>query len=267
MNKPVQNRPDPAATAISTASANTERMREWARWSDSRSRCSISSLLVKLYRVRSLRRVVRSACSRLEGPPGAPAALGRFFSQTWRDVLLKYHGVQVGKYSYGPCLVGGALPPGTCVGNYCSMAQGISVYRVDHPIDRLSQHPFFFNKALRLVSDDLFPPLESNPLIIGHDVWIGQGVIVLPKCRTIGNGAIIGAGSIVTRDVPEFAVVAGAPAKVIRHRFERAIEEKVRSSGWWLRSLSELADCVPAFFEPVSHYILDRVGECLQDGR
>jgi maltose O-acetyltransferase len=64
------------------------------------------------------------------------------------------------------------------------------------------------------------PAAPKSPLIIENDVWIGARVMVLPGCKHIGSGAIIGAGSVVTKDVPDFAVVGGNPAKVIRYRHE-----------------------------------------------
>ena len=59
---------------------------------------------------------------------------------------------------------------------------------------------------------------EPTPLHIAGDVWIGARVIVLPGCRRIGHGAVIGAGAVVTKDVPDWAIVVGNPAKVIRYR-------------------------------------------------
>lgn len=66
--------------------------------------------------------------------------------------------------------------------------------------------------------DTLLPNSNKDPLEIGEKVWIGARVIILAGCQKIGNGAIIGAGSVVTHDVPDYAVVAGNPAKVIKYR-------------------------------------------------
>jgi len=63
--------------------------------------------------------------------------------------------------------------------------------------------------------------LEKTPLNINSDVWIGARVIVLPGCKNIGKGVIIGAGSVVTKDIPDYAVVGGNPAKIIRFRNEK----------------------------------------------
>lgn len=59
---------------------------------------------------------------------------------------------------------------------------------------------------------------SKTPLVVGDDVWFGARVIVLPGCRNIGKGAIIGAGAVVTKDVPDYAIVGGNPAKVIKYR-------------------------------------------------
>jgi len=59
---------------------------------------------------------------------------------------------------------------------------------------------------------------EKTPLIIEDDVWIGMRVIILPGCKKIGKGVIVGAGSVVTKDIPDYAIVGGNPARIIRYR-------------------------------------------------
>ena len=85
-------------------------------------------------RIRSL--TIRAIC-RIEG--------GQMWSLTYRELMQTHYGVEIGMHSYGPCLVPGYLPIGTRVGNYCSLAAGLQVFRRNHPVDRLTQHPFFFN--------------------------------------------------------------------------------------------------------------------------
>jgi tetrahydrodipicolinate N-succinyltransferase len=99
-------------------------------------------------------------------------------------------------------------------------------------------HPFFYNKELGYVTEDTIP---SGTLYIGHDAWIGERAIIAPGCKRIGIGAVIGAGSVVTKDVPDFAVVAGAPARIIRFRFSPEIQDAVLKSQWWELSLQDLA--------------------------
>lgn len=114
------------------------------------------------------------------------------------------------------------------------------MHRRNHPVERLTQHPFFYNAALGLLRNDSIPSIEDNPLEIGHDVWIGDRVTILPGCRRIGNGAVIAAGSIVTRDVGAYAIVAGIPAKQIRMRYPAGVAELLESARWWERTLPDL---------------------------
>ena len=73
----------------------------------------------------------------------------------------------------------------------------------------------FMNKSIPIGQQGNF---DKTCLTIGDDVWIGRNVIILPGCKQIGKGAVIGAGSVVTHDVPEYAVIGGNPAKVIKYR-------------------------------------------------
>lgn len=218
--------------------------REWACHQEAKARSPFSARLIAAYKIRPLRRGILSLACRLEG--------GHYFSATLRDILRIYHGVEVGQYSYGGCLEPGYLPPGTRVGNYCSISSIMLVYRRNHPPHRLSQHPFFFNHEAGLLEADSIEAVEQNPLTIGHDVWIGHQVVILPNCRTIGDGAIIGAGSIVTKDVEPFTIVAGNPARVIGQRFPEKIRDQIIESRWWMLPLPELVDCLDVFLEPAT---------------
>lgn len=124
------------------------------------------------------------------------------WAQTCRTLVRRHYGIEVGLHSYGSCLWPGHLPEGTRIGNYCSFADGVIALRRNHTIDRISQHPFFYNSSLGLVNRGFIPESSSNPLTIGHDVWIGLNVMIMPSCRTIGNSAVIAAGAVVTGDVP-----------------------------------------------------------------
>lgn len=85
---------------------------------------------------------------------------------------------------------------------------------------------------------------ELNKRTIGHDVWIGRNAILLPKVHNIGNGAIIGAGAVVTHDVEPYSIVAGNPAKIIKYRFSKSQIEKLESSEWWLLDPSQIKDAI-----------------------
>ena len=213
---------------------NTQRNAEWANKAENRSRCNFSKVIVSAYRLRSARRVCVWLAMRFEG--------GSFLSESLREILVRYHGVQVGKYSYGSCLEPGVLPKGTEVGRYCSFATDLKVLRRNHPIAGISQHPFFYNRTLGLVERDTIPAIEDNPMIVGSDVWIGDGVTILAKCKSIGVGAVIGACSVVTKDVDPFTIVAGNPARVIGRRYSERVEKIVFESNWWEMPLVDLVN-------------------------
>jgi len=212
----------------------TAEQKKWAERMDAGSACLFSKQILWAYKFRYLRRICIAILLRTEG--------GRFFSATLREILRKFHGVNVGRYSYGPCLDPGDMPPGTVVGAYCSLAPGITIHRRNKPLDRLTMHPFFYNRFLGLVPEDTIANIEDNPLTIGNDVWIGNGATILPGCRTIGDGAVIGAASIVNKDVEPYTVVVGSPAKTVRRRFSEEVEKLVCDSRWWELSLSELLE-------------------------
>jgi len=226
---------------------------QWAKSRQRRSRCALSRMLAYLYRLRAARPVIRRILDKVEG--------GKLFSRTLREILNRQYGVTVGMYSYGECLKPGVLPRGTRIGNYCSIAAGLRIHRRNHPTDHVSQHPFFYNRQCGLIAEDSIEEDASNPLEIGHDVWIGTGAIILPKCRRIGNGAVVGAGSVVTRDVEPFTIVAGNPAHFIRHRFPPEVIERINASEWWNIELPELVQHFPVFVNPASLESIERLTE------
>jgi acetyltransferase-like isoleucine patch superfamily enzyme len=151
-----------------------------------------------------------------------------------------------------------ALPRGVVVGRYVSVAGGVRVFRRNHPMERLSLHPFFYNRELGFVAEDNIP---SVPLEIGHDSWIGDRAIIVPGCKRIGVGSVGGAGAVVTRDVPDFAIVGGNPAKIIRFRFPEETRRLILASRWWEQSISQVAKVLPDMVkslgqEPSRHPLL-----------
>lgn len=208
-----------------------------ARQKDQNALSPLSPLLRHLYRFRRLRSLCRRLCARLEG--------GLMLSATWRQILRDWHGVEIGRYSYGDILVPGLLPAGSRVGAYCSVGTGLIVRRRDHPLNQPCMHPFFYNSALGLLEQDSIPNDRDNPLIIGNDVWIGDRVIILGGCKSIGNGAVIAAGAVVTHAVAPYAVVGGVPTRLIRMRFNPAQIAAIEATQWWERQIMELIASAP----------------------
>lgn len=181
---------------------------------------------------------------------------GTLRSATLRDFLEEFEDVKIGHLSYGPIIRPNTLPRGTRIGAYCSIAAGLCISRRNHPFERISTHPLFYSAAFGLVHKEeeknLIPSVESNPLTIGHDVWIGTNVIITVGCSSIGNGSIIAAGSVVTKDIPPYAIVGGIPAKVIKQRFTNEIIEELEASKWWERDPSSFIDQLDYFKEKIT---------------
>jgi len=107
----------------------------------------------------------------------------------------------------------------------------------DHPLRLKSLHPFFANPALGFVKQlKIYRPRYE----IGHDVWIGTNALILPNAARIGTGAVIGAGSVVTHEVPPFALVAGNPARIIKYRFSEQVRKDIIESRWWERNIDDI---------------------------
>lgn len=151
------------------------------------------------------------------------------------------------------------------VGRFCSIASNIVSGQEEHPTDFLSASPVFtddspFRDLLRAAKSDKLDSFRAaneamlkksnraqresmanrvEKIRIGNDVWIAEGVFIR-RGVTIGDGAIIAARSVVTKDVPPYAIVAGAPAKVVRYRFEPKIIDELLHLQWWNYGLSAL---------------------------
>jgi acetyltransferase-like isoleucine patch superfamily enzyme len=164
--------------------------------------------------------------------------------------LAKHYEVYIGAYSYGGCFRPGAFPPRSYVGRYSSLAAGIRSIERNHPYDRPSTSSFFYDPGLGVVDSDTLP--EYEPLVIGHDVWIGWNAILLPGCRQIGTGCIIGAGAVVTRDAPAYSIVAGTPGRVLKYRFDEEIREDLLKTGWWRLEPSELSGLQSSFTQSLN---------------
>jgi acetyltransferase-like isoleucine patch superfamily enzyme len=153
------------------------------------------------------------------------------------------HSLEMGAFSYA---VSGFYF-GCRIGRYCSFGEQVQIGRHGHPMHWFSTSPFFY-QGFRDILDrpppegveyqpqrDFphdTPPETARLTNIGNDVWIGHGAFILPGVR-IGDGACIAAESVVTSDVPPYAVVAGTPARIKRFRFPDKIVDGLMASRWW----------------------------------
>lgn len=136
--------------------------------------------------------------------------------------------------------------PNVTLGRYCSVARFCEIGVAEHPLNYLSTHSFQYHSAQ-------FPKypnykdgvkrvrwLAHKKTVIGNDVWIGSESIILGGI-TIGDGAVIAANSVVTKDVEPYSIVAGSPAKLIRKRFSDEIIHNLLELKWWELSFDEIS--------------------------
>jgi len=153
------------------------------------------------------------------------------------------HSLYLGAFSYG---VSGFYF-GCRIGRYCSFGEQVQIGRRPYPMHYVSTSPFFYKDFKEVLDQALPDDIELNPIEdfhrdtppttakvteIGNDVWIGHGAFILPGVK-IGDGAAVGAMSVVTKDVPPYAVVAGVPAGVVKYRFPEDQIRALLQSRWW----------------------------------
>lgn len=137
-----------------------------------------------------------------------------------------------GDYSY---IVADADIIYATVGKFCSIAAHTRINPGNHPLERVALNHFTYRSAaygLGADDADFFQWRRDHHVTLGNDVWIGHGAILLPGVN-VGNGAAIGAGAVVTKDVPPYAIVVGVPGRILRFRFAPEIIAALDRIAWW----------------------------------
>jgi virginiamycin A acetyltransferase len=137
------------------------------------------------------------------------------------------HDSKIGAYTYigYNCTITKAL-----IGRYCSIANNVAIGVGEHLIEKISTSSLFY--------DNPYETLTQNDCTVGNDVWISTNCVIRRGVK-VGNGAVIGANSFVNIDVPEFAIVAGSPARIIKYRFNPDQISIINESEWWNLDLNE----------------------------
>ena len=144
----------------------------------------------------------------------------------------------------------------TAIGKYSCLGPEILTASGTHPTEFISVHPAFYSTAKQsgftFVDENSFEeyqyidPNKKISVVIGNDVWIGARATILEHV-TVGDGAIVAAGAVVTEDVPPYAIVGGVPAKVIRYRFTPREVEKLLQIRWWDKDIDWIREHAKSF--------------------
>lgn len=121
------------------------------------------------------------------------------------------------------------------IGKFCSIASFVRINPGNHPLERAALHHFTYrSRQFEMGENDesFFDWRRSYQVTLGHDVWVGHNAVILPGVN-IGTGAAIGAGAVVTKDVAPFTIVAGVPARPIRKRFPKEVQDGLLRINWW----------------------------------
>lgn len=157
--------------------------------------------------------------------------------------------VSVGNYTYGPIDLVTANDEYTLkIGNYCSIGDDVRfILSMEHYTNHISTYPF----KVMCIKSEQFEAIAKGDIIVDDDVWIGQRATILSGVN-IGQGAVIAAGAVVTKDVPPYAVVGGVPAKIIKYRFSPEIIEKLMKIDYSKLDKETVEKNIDKLYEPVT---------------
>lgn len=190
---------------------------------------------------RQLKRALARTQCRLDS---GTASLRRDLELTL-EVGVKLHRVKINSSqlsigAYTDIVSGTEIHDVASIGRYCSIGRNVTLgqNRRSHPLHWLSSHHLLVGLRKQAHAREQTPVKQT---VIGHDVWIGMDALILEGI-TIGTGAVIGAQSLITKDVPPYAIVTGSPGTVQRYRFEPQVIDALLASQWWNLSLEQLAE-------------------------
>jgi acetyltransferase-like isoleucine patch superfamily enzyme len=130
------------------------------------------------------------------------------------------------------------------IGSFCSIGPNVEIITGGiHPTDWISTYPFRVQWKMKGAFEDGMPS-SNGEVVIGSDVWLGTGATLLSGVH-IGHGSVVAAKSVVTKDVPPYAMVAGVPAKIIRYRFDPEIIQRLLEIAWWEWDDARIREAVP----------------------
>lgn len=149
----------------------------------------------------------------------------------------------------------------TTVGKFANIAANTRIGPTDHPMANASLHHFLYRSSSYWddAPDDaeFFARRQARRTVIGPDTWLGHGVIVKPDV-TIGAGAVIASGAVVTKDVTPYMIMAGIPATPLRERYAKGVADRMLDLAWWDWTHAELRAALPDFRAMPAEAFLDK---------
>ena len=145
------------------------------------------------------------------------------------------------------------------IGKFCSISWNVTIGGANHDYNKLTTHAMLYNKQFGMTDTPLYDRF-NNSCVIGNDVWIGAGAQVL-RGTNIGDGAVIAAGAVVTRDVEPYSIMAGVPAKKIGQRFNNTIIDKLEEIKWWDFDSAIIKENITLFNEVPGEYLIKKLIE------
>lgn len=172
-------------------------------------------------------------------------------NSTYADGIFLADCVSVGKKTYGSIRALTFNPNyKLIIGNYCSIAPNVMfIVSADHSINGISTYPF----KVKIVGNDV-EGISKGDILIDDDVWIGYGSIILSGVH-IGQGAVVAAGSVITKDVPPYSIVGGSPAKVIKYRYSEKTREKLEKIDYSKLNDKIIKEHIEKFYHEVDENI------------
>lgn len=170
--------------------------------------------------------------------------LGRFVEIGEGSHILE---TEMGDYSYTARYADIAY---SFIGKFVNIAAFTRINPGEHPYHRASLHHFMYRSSYfwpdEADEEAVFDWRRSRPARVGHDTWIGHGAVIMKGVK-VGDGAIIAAKSVVTKDVPPYAIVGGAPAAFLKWRHPAGLAERLQAMAWWDWDHEKLKEALPDF--------------------
>jgi acetyltransferase-like isoleucine patch superfamily enzyme len=181
----------------------------------------------------------------------------------WESIVSKFVKpicrVRIGAYTNGNPKVITTHNGQVLIGKFCSIADGVLIVGDNHTYRKVANFPLTWwlenvKKISSNKTNNFFEQRRELPIVIGNDVWIGAGAIILPEVK-IGDGAIIGAGAVVTHDVPAYAIVVGVPARILRYQFTQNQINELEKIAWWNWDDEKIVENIKKFYGDVDQFI------------